>query len=123
MADSIIEHSEICQLVSKKLSMSAEQVDTVVRGYSTQIIDMMKEKKPSNHTDRLLIKTPIVCAEVTLDKEKIVTENGKKYNISSQYRVRYGIDKAILTALNEGLNVAKTIIEESKDKDKSKKAA
>lgn len=108
--DTFIEHSELCAATAKKLNVGADQVDKTVTEYASQMILLMKEKRPTNYKDRLTVKTPIVAAQVTLDKEEIVTENGKKYKVEEQYCVRYGMHAKLLQALNEGLEVAKTLL-------------
>lgn len=112
--DTFIDHPEICAATAKKLGTNAEQVDSTVTTYMDQLLSLMKEKRPTNHTDRTIARTPIFSAECTLEKEKIVTENGKKYSVSKQCKIRYGIAGIVFKALNEGLNITKTLIEDDK---------
>lgn len=115
--DTIIEHSMICAATAKKMGISAEQVDSTVTNYADQFISFLGEKRPTNYKDRLYVQTPLVSARINLEKEKIVTENGKKYRVPEQYQISYGIYTEIFKAVNKGLDVAKSLIEDDKKDD------
>lgn len=112
-----IEHSEICAMTAKKMGVGSDVVDKTVTNYVDQMVKLMKEKRPTSQKEKTIVSTPLFSAELVLDGDKIVSENGKKYKVSQQYRIRYGIATAVFKAINEGLEVTKTLLD---DKDKVK---
>lgn len=117
--DKFIEHSEICAMTAKKMGVGSDQVDKTVTNYVDQMIKLMKEKRPTSTKEKTIVSTPLFSAQLMLENEKIVAENGKKYKVSQQYRIRYGIAEAVFKAINDGLEVTKTLIDEKDGKVKT----